>query len=297
MAVVAPIYVAAGFALYLNRRVELEAWDIELGFRRLAQRVAGVVLFALGLGLVVPGPEARAEAYADDTNWEGPEPAMVVLSPRRQSSRDAIYDVLAGPDFNQEQVLRYPKFLADLFETDEEPPPQADVEWLVSMIRSVALVAEVLLWAGVIALLLWIVYRARLLDVVGRLQRNRPRERPREIMGLAVDAESLPDDVTAEGMRLWQAGAQREALSLIYRAALTALIDRFNCELNAADTEGECLDKARAVLPESALGYLQVLTRTWQFAAYGHSLPQDSRFAELCGSWPVVFEAEPDDAP
>ena len=31
---VEPFYVAAGFALYLNRRAELEAWDIEQEFRR-----------------------------------------------------------------------------------------------------------------------------------------------------------------------------------------------------------------------------------------------------------------------
>jgi hypothetical protein len=31
---VEPFYVGAGFALYLNRRVELEAWDIEQEFRR-----------------------------------------------------------------------------------------------------------------------------------------------------------------------------------------------------------------------------------------------------------------------
>jgi hypothetical protein len=29
-----PFYVAAGFGLYVNRRVELEAWDIEQEFRR-----------------------------------------------------------------------------------------------------------------------------------------------------------------------------------------------------------------------------------------------------------------------
>ena len=28
-----PFYVAAGFAMYLNRRVALEAWDIEQEFR------------------------------------------------------------------------------------------------------------------------------------------------------------------------------------------------------------------------------------------------------------------------
>lgn len=34
VAVLEPFYVAAGFAVYLNRRVELEAWDIEQEFRR-----------------------------------------------------------------------------------------------------------------------------------------------------------------------------------------------------------------------------------------------------------------------
>jgi thiosulfate reductase cytochrome b subunit len=29
-----PFYVASGFAMYLNRRVELEAWDVEQEFRR-----------------------------------------------------------------------------------------------------------------------------------------------------------------------------------------------------------------------------------------------------------------------
>ena len=31
---VEPFYVAAGFGMYLNRRAELEAWDIEQEFRR-----------------------------------------------------------------------------------------------------------------------------------------------------------------------------------------------------------------------------------------------------------------------
>jgi hypothetical protein len=34
VAFVEPFYVAAGFGMYLNRRVELEAWDIEQEFRR-----------------------------------------------------------------------------------------------------------------------------------------------------------------------------------------------------------------------------------------------------------------------
>lgn len=37
--VIEPLYVAGGFGLYLSRRTELEAWDVELSFRRLARRM------------------------------------------------------------------------------------------------------------------------------------------------------------------------------------------------------------------------------------------------------------------
>jgi len=33
VAILEPFFVGAGFAMYLNRRVELEAWDIEQEFR------------------------------------------------------------------------------------------------------------------------------------------------------------------------------------------------------------------------------------------------------------------------
>lgn len=39
IAIIEPLYVAAGFALYLNRRTHLEAWDIELAFRRIAEKL------------------------------------------------------------------------------------------------------------------------------------------------------------------------------------------------------------------------------------------------------------------
>ena len=40
MSISEPIYVAAGFMLYLNRRTDLEAWDMEIALRQLAGRLA-----------------------------------------------------------------------------------------------------------------------------------------------------------------------------------------------------------------------------------------------------------------
>ena len=58
-----PFYVAAGFAMYLNRRAELEAWDIEQEFRHAfarlrPRRAGGVVVLATvdgGAGGGAPG--------------------------------------------------------------------------------------------------------------------------------------------------------------------------------------------------------------------------------------------------
>ena len=38
--IIEPFYIAANFALYINRRTQLEAWDIELSFRKMAIRLA-----------------------------------------------------------------------------------------------------------------------------------------------------------------------------------------------------------------------------------------------------------------
>lgn len=40
LSIVEPLYVAGGFVLYLNRRIHLEGWDIELTFRQLASRLS-----------------------------------------------------------------------------------------------------------------------------------------------------------------------------------------------------------------------------------------------------------------
>lgn len=40
VSIIEPLYVAGGFILYLNRRTHLEGWDIELAFRRMAERLS-----------------------------------------------------------------------------------------------------------------------------------------------------------------------------------------------------------------------------------------------------------------
>ncbi len=40
VSIIAPFYVTGGFMLYISRRVDLEAWDLEIGFKKMADRAA-----------------------------------------------------------------------------------------------------------------------------------------------------------------------------------------------------------------------------------------------------------------
>ena len=68
VAFIEPFYIGAGFGLYLNRRTQLEAWDLEIAFRRMRRRLegaattAGAVLLALVLLLPAAWPAQAADA-------------------------------------------------------------------------------------------------------------------------------------------------------------------------------------------------------------------------------------------
>ncbi len=124
-----PIYVACGFTLYLNRRTALEAWDIELVFRRLRQRLNGVA-YALLLGgalllMQLPSNAMAAASHGsvplDDPM--GPEAERLLKQPLSSAqAQQSITQLLDQPPFeHRETVTRWRLGdEADKSDTDEE---------------------------------------------------------------------------------------------------------------------------------------------------------------------------------
>ncbi|MFB3106179.1 MAG: DUF4129 domain-containing protein, partial [Pseudomonadales bacterium] len=80
----------------------------------------------------------------------------------------------------------------------------------------------------------------------------------------------------------------RNAISLIYRASLSALIYEFHCEFSEGDTEGDCQRKVPRS-PDEVAVLFSTLTRIWLLAAYAHQMPTEEEFTRLCDEWPRVF--------
>jgi hypothetical protein len=292
MALVMPFHSMAGFALYLNRRIELEAWDIEISFRNIANsrqpspaRLLTLPLLVLVAALLGAGSPGNAEA-ADGHD--------------RESAAALIEQVLQGEDFGQDRVVQKWRF-KDWGEDAEETFP----EWIIDFLAwleehqnlwqgwsGAAFWLKILLVALFGGLLFYLVRRYR--GPLSRLVKSRAKEATPEILfGLDVTPESLPTDVPAQVMRLWEEGANRDALSLLYRASLSRLIDRYQVAFHASHTEVECASLVRAQGIESVSEFFWELTQVWRRLAYGHRLPAGDTVRALCDDWTRELASDP----
>lgn len=290
-ALVAPFYIAAGFALYLNRRIELEGWDIELGFRRLRRRLAPALLvLAAPLLTLLAEPASAAAAQRAGESFEAEVGAgLAALSEERRASRRLIEEVLAGPDFNSERRVRYPSFLDGLFDdagAGDRPVQLPD--WLVVTFRVLAQLLEVVLWVVFVALLVWVGLRVYRLGL-GRPQARLPEAGPAVVAGQRITLDSLPDDVAGSARQAWQRGDRRAAGALLYRAALAQLQSSGRLSFRASDTEGDCLHRVAALQEPPLQEAFERLTRFWQRGAYARTWPADGDFVELLELWERNF--------
>lgn len=317
-----PIYVACGFTLYLNRRTELEAWDIELMFRRLRQRLIGSaygVLLGCALLLSMPPMPAMADESSsiqpDPQRFSCPLPPLDLpqsedavaapSSPRllnqtltSKGSETAIKSVLENPPFKNLKTVSGWR-IAEHSDIQRSARNADTPAWLVNFIRGLlgvttlfANAIEVLLWSAILLLLIWMAWRYRSW-ISTFVSRRKPKAAPRpttpqQLFGLQIGTQSLPTDVAGSVEKLWPR-QPREALSLLYRALLSRLITDYHLPLKNADTEGQVLERIATLDQPSLEHFSQTLTIHWQNLAYGHRLPPVEAQQALCDEWRRLF--------
>ena len=270
VSLVEPLYVAAGFSLYLNRRAILEGWDIELALRRLDERLrvpkaAAIACIALALAGLAGAPPP---AFAAD-----------------KSAKQEIAEVLKAPEFQQSRERLAWRYRGERSKKEE----RGGADFWGNLGAFLAEISQALLWiaVGVGVVVLLLVARRYLAPF---LEREPDAYHPPDaLFGLAVTPESLPDDVAGTAARLAREGRLREALSLLYRGALSVLVHRDHVPLAEGDTEGDCVRAARKALPQRGADYFGRLVVAWQRAAYAGRLPEAGEAQALANEWAPHF--------
>ncbi len=316
MALVGPFYATSGFALYVSRRIDLEAWDVEIRFRHLAASVERksvkgskkiLVSFLLSLVLItgfsLPSDSVRANPEKPSTL------ALDDSTAAEKNTKVVIINILKGSDFHRMEAVSGWR-LKDFSSADEEKGNRIP-DWLKALIEFfdsrdegdngyTSLIASVLkytLWGGFIVVLLWLAYRYR--ETIGKYARSyssKPGGLDEDVttvmFGLDVRRESLPEDVPSEVRLLWEKGQHRESVGLLYGALLTGLIHQHGFVFSDGYTEGECVSIVESRGSSDLSLYTRRLTECWQNIAYGHVTPSESDVAELCSEWEAMFPNE-----
>jgi hypothetical protein len=284
MSVIAPFYVAAGFALYLARRTELEAWDLELAFRRFAPprrpeegrrggpRAAVLAPLALGVALGLPQPVQALELGA-------------------QQARAEIEEVLSGADFGRTREVPTWVYVGGGSSGDGAGERPA---WLVDLLRALGRSAE----PGAVAIK-WLVYLTvvvLILAVVQRVVRARDghhlRGAPRPGWSDPASgarppgqAPPIPADVPAAAQALLRGGDTRGALALLYGASIALLRRRHGVAIAQSATEAEYLALVLARRPAREGALMGRLVHLWERLAYGHEEPLPADVKTLLRDW------------
>ena len=281
--VIGPLYVAGGFSLYLNRRTWLEGWDIELGFRRIAERLGqqkglarAAVAAVLALGLVASIPnDARA-----------------TTAPSTASAKQRIEAIMQRPEFSTKKTIETWRYLGKDDDKKEVVPNPSWNEFLTKLGRGLAVLTKGLLYLALFAAIAWLlINRARWLNWMRGIKPAPKYQAPTQLFGLDIRPESLPANIAEAAMQLWQGGDTRGALSLLYRGALSQLATRDGVALKASDTEGDCLHAAAHTLEPAKSGYFGRLTTAWQMAAYAGRAPVADEGEALCRDFTAHFGA------
>lgn len=263
-----PFYVSAGFALYINSRTLTEGWDIELAFKRLGARLenmrkgGGVMLLAL-MGVLGALWMTSPTVMAED------------------SSKQEIREVLDDEDF----TVHYRIDEVPVDDTGASSGSGSGGGYGMPALFGNVLFFVIL--AAVVAGLAYLIYANRHIFMSDSLAPIEDRgARTREVMGMSVTPESLPDDVVAAARKAWHAGEHQLALSYLYRGSITWLVHRADVPIAESDTEADCLRRVDAMQDTRVAPYFSFLTSSWVGMAYGKQKPDDDVMDQLCDTWP-----------
>ncbi len=265
MTLVEIFYIGGGFGLYVNCRAQLEGWDVEISFRRLARRLQKTAAVLLLLAFSATSGAVEIEKSTAPVSAE----------------KAAINEVLAHPDFKVHSIKK------------RKVTSQKENDWDLGDGKWLAAVGQILYYTiivGAIAWLVWLIYTNR--HVFRRTKTGGTSERagPRTVMGMDVSPESLPDDIVAAARAKWASGDARGALSLLYRGSLSWLVHHARLPVREGDTEGDCVRHTRAISQVPQREYFSELTGQWILIAYAERDPQAVDIERLLDQWPYRTE-------
>ncbi len=203
----------------------------------------------------------------------------------RDEIRAAAAKLRADPNLGGEKTLRTLRW-SETNQAQGTPPPR----WLTQLFDFFAQSSSLLLWiVGALCAAMAAVWAIRMLRKHAPVAPVAERE-VTTVQGLDIRPESLPENIGAAALELLAAGHERDALSLLYRGALSRAVHGFGVAILPSSTEGEALRAVNARLDPPRAAYFASLVALWQRAVYAGEPILHEPIDRLCRGFAVSLE-------
>jgi hypothetical protein len=208
--------------------------------------------------------------------------------PSGEEIRAAVAKLRTDPNLGGHKRIRTLRWSGE--ESSAGPPPPSP-PWLVGLFEFLGQTSSVLLWvAGAIGAAIAAVWVIRTLRARSPAAEEPSPAAAIRVGELDIRPASLPADIGTAALALLDAGRARDALSLLYRGALSRAVHRHGAVIGESYTEGEALKAVNAQLDPPRIAYFTQLVALWQRAVYaGESAPHDP-IASLCTSFSPTLD-------
>ncbi len=301
ISIMAPIYVASGFALYITRRIKLEGWDIELGFKRMKNRLENntasikhnngkspnAILVCLPLlSCLLAFSLLPSNSHAQE-----------ILNIDKNDAKTAIEEVLKHEDFGKTITKKELTFVGTNSEDEDDETPQwlkDFFEWLFGNLGDEDVstgfkIIEIIIWLAIAGFIVWLISKyshwLNWITLPSQSANNQTTPIPNKILGMEMSKNTLPRDILATFSNLINNKQYREALSLLYRATLSSIVHHGDIEIPVSATEQECATIVSQKRNENESMFFKSLTHAWIMLAYADQEPSKETLTNLREGW------------
>jgi hypothetical protein len=285
-----------GFGIYINSRVETEGWDIELLFKKIAEKKtkspkAQTPALAPILAILLSSLVFVFPAGAEETTMEESVPSAELLEPEAAAASDAalLQEVLASPDFGQHKdswKIQLKKKTQD--DARKEPLRFREFPHLEEIFGIILRAAAVLAIASALCISVYLLYKRR--RSVAALAFINKREKGTQRKTEKAEADALALLEAAEALH--GEGKIREGWALCFRAFLAALARRgINFSGDATEYEALALTRQKSIETECREKF-ETFIKHWISFAYGGRDPVVESFNSAINDCKMLLTTE-----
>jgi Domain of unknown function (DUF4129) len=243
-----------------------------------------VPCFVLSLALGLTSAAWAASSGAPASAAANGAPIGTYLS--RDEIRSAAAKLRADPNLGGERSLRTLRWN----EANEAKTAAPAPRWLTGLFDFLAQSSSLLLWVvGALCVAIAVVWGIRVLRERAPAAAT-PEIEVKSVHGLDIRPESLPENIGAAALELLEGGREREALSLLYRGALSRAVHHHGIAIASSATEGEALRAVNATLDPPRAAYFSDLVALWQRTVYAGESVMREPIARLCRGFAESLE-------